>query len=223
LLGSSSGDALATPRQTPNDLEDLVHLGATDLNDTQIRAFLTPTNLIPTLINSGTQMNVSTSGIGINNNNLDGSGVGIQAGDESFVFNPEEVVDGVRVYIDNSVGGYDTATEDLYYRVFYTDGTASGQLEVTSGMLSDALRSDPMVPSAARGGKYFEIDGGDKKIDAVQLTMGTGTIKVPVIQWSVETTFDPEDLKLDFTATLTDGDSDPDTDPFSVFLSETTT
>jgi hypothetical protein len=96
-------------------------------------------------------------------------------------------------------------------------------MEVTSGMLEAALRTDPMVPQAARGGKFFEIDGGDKKIDAVQLTMGTGTIKVPVIQWTIESTFDPQDLQLDFTATLTDGDSDPDTDPSSVFLSETTT
>jgi hypothetical protein len=43
-------------------------------------------------------------------------------------------------------------------------------MEVTSGMLEAALRTDPMVPQAARGGKFFEIDGGDKKIDAVQLT-----------------------------------------------------
>jgi hypothetical protein len=203
----------------PNDLQDLVVVGATDLDEAQIRAFLTPTNQIPTLINSGTQMNVSTSGIGINNNNLDGSGTGIQAGDESFIFNPEEQVDSVRVYIDNSVGGYSAPTEELYYRIFYIDGTVSQQFLVTSDMLEDALRTDPMVPQAARGGKYFEIDG-DKKIDAVQLTMGTGTIKIPVIQWTIETAFDPEDLRLDFEATLFDGDDDGSTpDAFSVDLS----
>lgn len=216
--GVAGGDALANPAEVPNDLRDLVYLGATDLDEGDVRYFLAPANQIPTLINAGTQMNVSTSGIGINNNNLDGSGAGIQAGDESFIFNPEEEVDSVRVYIDNSVGGYATPSEQLYYRIFYSDGTVSDQVLVESGMLSDALRSDPLVPKAARGGKYFEIDG-TSKIDAVQLTMGAGTIKIPVIQWTIEQAFDPEDLHLDFTATLFDGDDDGSVpDAFSVDL-----
>ena len=49
----------------------------------------------------------------------------------------------------------------------------------------------PTVPQAARGGKLFEIDGGDKEIDAVQLTMGAGTVKIPVIQWAIEQEFNP--------------------------------
>jgi hypothetical protein len=44
----------------PNDLEDLIVVGATDLDEGQIRSYLSPTNRIPTLINSSTQMNVST-------------------------------------------------------------------------------------------------------------------------------------------------------------------
>lgn len=216
--GLAGGDALANPVQVPNDLRDLIYPGATDLNEAQVRSFLAPANQIPTLINASTQMNVSTSGIGINNNNLDGSGANIQAGDESFVFNPEEEVDSVRVYIDNSVGGYTTGTEELYYRIFYSDGTVSDQILVTAAMLSDALRTDPTVPQAARGGKYFDIDEG-AKIDAVQLTMGSGTIKIPVIQWTIEQTFEPEDLHLDFTGTLFDGDDDGSVpDAFSVDL-----
>ena len=62
------------------------------------------------------------------------------------------------------------------------------------------------------------IDGGDKQIDAVQLTMGSGTIKIPVIAFSVEQVFEPESLRLDFMATLVDGDGDNQQDPFSVLL-----
>ena len=90
-------------------------------------------------------MNVSTSGIGVNNNNLNGANEGagtgafagttITSGDESFVVNPETVVDRVTVFIDNSVGGYNPATEDLYYTVYYTDGTVGGPTDVTAGML----------------------------------------------------------------------------------------
>jgi hypothetical protein len=219
VSGVPGGNALAEPPQVPNDLLDLVYPGATDLTEDQIQAFLFPTNQIPTLINSSTQMNVSTSGIGINNNNLDGSGAGIQAGDESFVFNPEEEVDSVRVYISNSVGGYNTASEALHYRVYHIDGTVSDLTLVSDGMLNDALRTDPTVPQPAAGGKYFEIDTG-KKIDAVQFIMEVGSIKIPVIQWTIDTAVDPEPLRLDFTAALFDGDSDSDTDSFSIDLAE---
>jgi hypothetical protein len=211
------------PLTPPNDVEDLVVVGETDLTEAQIEAFLTPTNQIPTLINSATKMNVSTSGIGNNNNNLDGTGAGIQAGDESFVFNPEEVVDRVIVYIDNSVGGYSPPTEQLYYSVYYTDGSVDADVLVTggpNGIIEDALRDDPTVPSVARGGKRFEIDGGDKEIDAVQLTMGNGTVKIPVIQWAIEEVVPPEPLQLDFTATLVDGDDDSSQDTFSINLLE---
>ncbi|THK35359.1 hypothetical protein EHS39_25420 [Ensifer sp. MPMI2T] len=215
-----SGVSGSTP---PNDLLDLIVTGATDLTEAQIEAFLTPTNQIPTLINSSTQMNVSTSGIGINNNNLDGATSGIDAGDESFVFNPEQAVDGVRVFIDNSVGGYDTATEQLYYRVFYTDGTVSAQILVdgTNVLLHDAPKKDPNVPDPAEGGKFFDIDAGNRQIDAVQLTMGVGTVKIPAIQWAIEQVFDPDPLHLDFTATLFDGDGDSSSDPFSIDLDAT--
>jgi len=213
----ASGQAGNTP---PNDLLDLIVTGANDLTEEQIEAFLTPTNQIPTLINSATQMNVSTSGIGINNNNLDGSGAGIQAGDESFVFNPEEVVDKVTVYIDNSVGGYTPPTEELYYRIYYTDGSVSDQVLVTAGILQNAPRKDPNIPDVAEGGKFFVIDGGDKQIDAVQLTMGAGTIKIPVIQWTIEQEFNPDPLQLDFTATIFDGDDDSQSDTFSIDLED---
>jgi hypothetical protein len=182
-------------------IRDLAGNGVPDLTEADIEALNSP------LVNENTAMNVSNAGIGINNNNLDGSGVGLQAADESFVFNPEEVVDSVKVFIDNAVGGYNMATEDLFYTVYYTDGTVGDATEVNS------------VTPEAGGQVSFTIDGGDNKIDAVQLTMQRGTIKVPVIQWTIETAFDPEALDLNFTATETDKDTDFATDTFSVHLS----
>ncbi|TIP54115.1 MAG: hypothetical protein E5X69_00995, partial [Mesorhizobium sp.] len=186
-----------------NDIFDLVEVGQPDLTKAQIDALLKPTNQIPTLINGSTQMNVSTSGIGINNNNLDGSGAGIQSTDESFVVNPSQLVDKVKVFIDNSVGGYDPTTEDLEYRVYYSDGTVSAYKKVQAGDLS------PVTSGVANGGKSFEISDvlGGPQIDAVQLTMANGTIKVPVIQFSIRQAFLPQQLAMNLTATLTDGDN----------------
>lgn len=180
---------------------DLVESGEGDLTESQIEALNSP------LVTAGTAMNVSTAGIGIKNNNLDGAGTGLQSGDESFVFNPEEAVDSVKVFIDNSVGGYTTATEDLFYTVYFTDGTVSTPTEVNA-----------LTPEAG-GQVSFEIDGGAKEIDAVQLTMQRGTIKIPVISWTIEESFAAQPLDLNFTATEIDQDNDPATDPFSVHLS----
>jgi hypothetical protein len=218
---------------TPNDIEDLVVVGATDLDEGQIEALSVSPDpdeiLIPGLITPETLMNVSTAGIGVNNNNLNGAAdtgetpafanTTITSGDESFVVNPETVVDKVTVFIDNSVGGYNPATEDLYYTVYYTDGTVSGPTDVTNPLPVPQLDPNNEFPDALQGhGQFFVIDGGDKQIDAVQLTMGSGTIKIPVIAFSVEQVFEPESLRLDFMATLVDGDGDNQQDPFSVLL-----
>ncbi|CDX27356.1 conserved hypothetical protein [Mesorhizobium plurifarium] len=197
-----------------NDIFDLVEVGQPDLTKSQIDALLKPTNQIPTLINGSTQMNVSTSGIGINNNNLDGSGAGLQSTDESFVVNPTQLVDKVKVFIDNSVGGYDPNTEDLEYRVYYSDGTVSAYKKVQAGDLS------PVTSGVASGGKSFEISDvlGGPQIDAVQLAMFNGTIKVPVIQFSIRQAFLPQQLAMNLTATLTDGDNDTNQDTFKIAL-----
>ena len=106
------------------------------------------------------------------------------------------------------VYGYDPDTEDLYYTVYYSDGSVDAPEKVT--ML------DPVTSGVAAGGSSFDIDGGDKQIDAVQLTMGEGKIKIPVISFSVEQTFDPQPLELNFTAELFDTDDDSIQDTFSV-------
>jgi hypothetical protein len=199
---------------TPNDIEDLVGLGQPDLTKSQIDAFLTPTNKIPSLINSSTQMNVSNSGIGINNNNLDGSGAGIQSTDESFVVNPSQLVDKLTVFIDNSVGGYDPTTEDLEYRVYYSDGTVGANTKVGAGDLT-AVTSGPL-----KGDHSFNISdvAGGPKIDAVQLTMANGVVKIPDIQFAIQQTFTPQSLNMNLTATLTDGDNDTSKQQFSIAL-----
>ncbi|MFN4140933.1 hypothetical protein [Aestuariivirga sp.] len=215
-----------TTASDPDSIEELVNTNPTE-------AFLESLN-VPTLINAGAQMNVSTSGIGINNNNLNGAdegtgsgafaGTSITSGDQSFVVNPEQDVDTVRVYIDNAVGGYTPTTEDLYYVIYYTDGTVSGPLEVTAAMLSPVPKQDPLGlwPDAAQGGKYFDIESGDKQIEAVQLTMGLGVVKIPVIEFIVETDFNPSPLTLNFTAELFDDDGDSSSDSFSIDLVDST-
>ncbi|WP_225810096.1 hypothetical protein, partial [Halomonas lysinitropha] len=201
---------------------DLIERGEGDLTEEEIEALLP----LPNLINANTQMNVSTSGIGINNNNLDGAdeggsdvfeGTSITSGDESFVVNPEEPVDSVTVYISSTVQGYDPGTEELYYTVYYTDGTVGEPMKVTDP--TPIAKNDMDVPKEARGGSSFTIEGGDKQIDAVQLTMGLGTVKIPVIEFTTFDTFDPGALSLDFTATLEDGDEDTATDDFTVDFS----
>jgi hypothetical protein len=202
----------------PNDIEDLVK------NDPD-EATLQTTN--GGLITLSTQLNVSTSGIGVNNNNLDSSddkgqttvfqGTSITSKDESFVVNPEDDVDTVRVFIDNSVGGYTPATEDLYYVAYFTDGTVSGPTKVLASDLDPVSKSDPISK-----GTVFEIESGAKDIEAVQLIMGKGTVKIPVIQFVIETEFNPSAIDLNFTADLFDGDGDHQEDSFSVHLDPAT-
>jgi hypothetical protein len=166
-------------------------------------------------------MNVSTSGIGVDNNNMNGYGASgalaiiddfngpgaVPPADDSFVVNPGTLVDKVRVFIDNSVTGYDyDGGERLQYRIFYDDGDVSDYQTVVGNLGKGALP------------KFFEIDGGDKKIDAVQLTMLYGEIKIPNIQFDTEIEALANDISLDFTATLTDKDGDTATSSFSADL-----
>ncbi|WP_095053883.1 DUF5801 repeats-in-toxin domain-containing protein [Pseudomonas sp. Irchel s3b2] len=189
---------------TAGDVLSAIGLGAPDLTETQVEgggfAFIGAAN-----------MNVSTSGIGIGNNNLDGNGTaGINSGDESFVINPETLLTGMKIFIDNSVQGYNPATEELYYTIFYADGT-------TSGSPTKVLAAD-LTPEAG-GQTSFLIERTDAKlIDAVQLTMGLGTIKIPVIQFIQETESLASDIQLTFNATVTDRDGDSASSTFDANL-----
>jgi hypothetical protein len=117
------------------------------------------------------------------------------------------------VFMDNSVGGYTPATEDLYFTVYWTNGDVTGPTEVTAGMLS------AVTTGVAAGGSKFTIqDSGDRQIDAIQLTMGNGKVKIPVISFTVEDVANPQPLDLNFTATLYDNDGDFHQDTFSINL-----
>lgn len=50
------------------------------------------------------------------------------------------------------------------------------------------------------------------------MVVANGTIKVPVIQFSVLQALVPQPLTMNLTATLTDGDNDTKQDPFSITL-----
>ncbi|WKY26160.1 DUF5801 repeats-in-toxin domain-containing protein [Pseudomonas donghuensis] len=153
-------------------------------------------------------MNVSTAGIGVANNLFQGDNLAaISAADESFVINPESLLTAMRVFIDNSVGGYNTATEDLYYRIYYEDGTFSNLIEVNT-----------LTPEAGGQVSFLIEKQGTALIDAVQLTMARGEIKIPVIQFIQETESLASDVKLAFNATLTDKDGDTATSAFDANL-----
>lgn len=153
-------------------------------------------------------MNVSTSGIGVGNNLLQGDNlVAIGAADESFVINPQTLLTGMKVFIDNSVGGYDPATEDLYYRIYYEDGTFSNLTKVNT-----------LTPEAGGEVSFLVEKQGSALIDAVQLTMGRGAVKIPVIQFIQQTDNLASDVKLSFNAKLTDKDGDSATSTFNANL-----
>jgi len=59
---------------------------------------------------------------------------------------------------------------------------------------------------------------GSALIDAVQLTMGRGEIKIPVIQFIEESESLASDVQLTFNATVTDKDGDTASDTFTANL-----
>ncbi|AZE49378.1 hypothetical protein C4K04_3708 [Pseudomonas chlororaphis] len=193
------------PQTGDNSILTGIGLGAPDPTEAQLQ-----TNPLPSYIGSST-MNVSTSGIGVANNNLEGNTTaGINAGDESFVINPETLLTSMKIFIDNSVGGYNPATEELYYTVYFDNGTTSGApIKVQAADLH----------AEAGGQTSFTVQwDGSHLIDAVQLTMGLGTVKVPVIQFIKETQSLASDIQLAFNATTTDKDGDTATSAFDANL-----
>ncbi|MGY4664614.1 hypothetical protein ACVWZ9_005408 [Pseudomonas chlororaphis] len=193
------------PQTGDNSILTGIGLGAPDPTEAQLQ-----TNPLPSFIGSST-MNVSTSGIGVANNNLEGNtSAGINAGDESFVINPETLLTSMKIFIDNSVQGYNPATEELYYTIYYDNGTTSGTpIKVQAADLH----------TETGGQKSFTVQwDGSHLIDAVQLTMGLGTVKIPVIQFIKETQSLANDIQLSFNATTTDKDGDTATSAFDANL-----
>ncbi|MBV7492096.1 DUF5801 repeats-in-toxin domain-containing protein [Pseudomonas sp. PDM30] len=179
-----------------------IGLGAPDPTEAALQ-----TNPLPGYIDPRA-MNVSTAGIGVANNVFQGDNLAaISDADESFVINPESLLTAMKVFIDNSVAGYNTATEDLYYRIYYADGTFSDRIEVNT-----------LTPEAGGQVSFLVEKAGTTLIDAVQLTMGRGDIKIPVIQFIQESESLASDVQLAFSATLTDKDGDSATSTFDANL-----
>jgi hypothetical protein len=211
-------DPLASQTVAPS-IAEAIELGEPDLNEDELQSRSAMINIEGTgvdgtgefpFINDNQLMNVSTSGIGVGNNVLNGdSDPLVTAGDESFVVNTEPLLTQVKVFIDNSVGGYDPGPESLYYTVYDELGNASGPILVEAADLS---------PEPKRQVSFtIDWDGTDF-IDAVQLTMGEGAIKIPVIEFTAGGVAPPNDILLDFQATLTDFDDDTSTSDFEVNL-----
>ena len=190
--------------------------GATDPTEASLQGINPPTTLAEFI--DARSMNVSTAGIGVDNNNMNGYGAsgssaiiddpaGNAPADDSFVVNPLALTDKVRVFIDNSVTGYDyTGGERMQYRIIYADGSVSDYTTVVGDLGKGAAP------------KFFEIDGAGQKIDAVQITMLYGEVKIPNIQFVTVTESLAKDISLDFTASLTDGDGDTASSAFSADL-----
>ncbi|QQZ39842.1 hypothetical protein IF690_17515 [Pseudomonas sp. SK3(2021)] len=190
------------PPSGANSIQTGIGLGAPDPTEAQLQ-----TNPLPSYIGSAA-LNVSTAGIGIANNLLQGDNLAaIGAADESFVVNPESLLTSMKVFIDNSVGGYNTATEDLYYRVFYEDGTFSNLIEVNT-----------LTPEAGGQVSFTVEKSATSLIDAVQLIMARGDIKIPTIVFTHETESLANDIQLAFNATITDKDGDTATSAFDANL-----
>ncbi|KJK00634.1 hypothetical protein UB43_12735 [Pseudomonas sp. 21] len=193
------------PQTGANSILTGIGQGATDPTEAQLQ-----TNPLPSYIDDQKALNVSTSGIGVKNNVLQGSGAGITAGDDSFVANPQTLLTSVKVFIDNSVGGYDPASESLYYVAYYDDGTTSG---APIKVLAANLQNE------SGGQKSFTVQTvAGKMIDAIQLTMAEGMIKVPTIQFIRQVENLASDVKLSFNATVTDKDGDAATSSFTANL-----
>ncbi|WP_454845998.1 DUF5801 repeats-in-toxin domain-containing protein [Pseudomonas farris] len=185
-----------------SDILTGIGLGEPDPTEATLQTTPLPSYIDPSA------MNVSTAGIGVANNLFQGDDLAaIGVDDESFVVNPESLLTAMRVFIDNSVGGYNTATEDLYYRAYYEDGTFSNLIEVNT-----------LTPEAGGQVSFLIESDGTNLIDAVQLTMARGEIKIPTIQFIQESESLASDVQLTFNATLTDGDGDSATSTFDANL-----
>jgi hypothetical protein len=171
-------------------------------------------------------LNVITSCIGVSNYLIVGdANLAFGAAVESFVVNPDIMVSSMEVFVDNSVGGYaftgtGAKAELLYYRVFYEDDN-----DATTDDFTDYLPVEQNLGLTNKGqAGSFVVDGGARQIDAVQLTMAKGDLKIPHIVLSTETVSLASDILMDFTATIYDGDDDlaapagPVTSDFSAAL-----
>jgi hypothetical protein len=155
--------------------------------------------------------------------------------DESFVINPEPLASSVKVFISKTAGGFLPPVEDgvpqegataaktdyLYFNVYDEEGNSIGPILVTSEMVFD--EADVAAGGTGENLWSFTVDIDDlvltgNFIDAIQFTMGFGDIKIPKIEVVVRGDEPPNDIFLDFSATLTDADGDSTSTDFAIDL-----
>ncbi|MDH3717418.1 MAG: hypothetical protein OES79_04795, partial [Planctomycetota bacterium] len=260
---TSDPSDISTPRPltvppasvTPNSP---IGLGEPDLTEAELQALSAMVNIDGTgvdgtgefpFIRDEIAMNVSTSGIGVNNNVLQGEDLPTDdpgtinsfdsgAFDESFVINPEPLASEVKVFISKTAGGFlppnadgslqgtPAKTDYLYYNVYDELGNFTDAILVTSNIVND--EADVADGGTGENLWSFSVDIDDIKdsnseitgdsIDAIQFTMGFGAIKIPKIEVVVEGDAPPNDIFLDFSATLTDADGDSASTSFAIDL-----
>ncbi|NEP88883.1 MAG: hypothetical protein F6K18_19710 [Okeania sp. SIO2C2] len=228
----------------PVDIVSAIESGESDLTEAQLEASAAPPigdNTFP-FIREEIEMNVSTTGIGVGNNVFQGfDPTGGTSGDidpfdpaelpnfdESFVINPEPLASSVKVFISKTAGGFAppgsgataAQTDYLYWNLYDELGNNNGPNLVE---FSDVF--DEAGPGGTGENLWsFTIDIDDVTIagdfiDAVQFTMGFGDIKIPKIEVEVRGNTPPNDILLDFQATITDADDDPASSDFEIDLS----
>ena len=262
---------IGTPRPltvppAPHSPESAIGLGEFDLNEDQLQDLSAMSDRDPSsnadnepgtgefdFIRDEIAMNVSTTGIGVNNNVLQGyDPSGGTSGsidafdpadspelDESFVINPELLASEIKVYISKTAGGFlppnldgslqgtPAKTDYLYFNLYDEQGNFTEAILVTSDDVIDEKTADGgtgenlwsfSVDLETLKNEGVISDTFGDTIDALQLTMGFGDIKIPRIEVIVEGDSPPNDIFLDFSATLTDADGDTATSGFAVDL-----
>ncbi len=216
------------------DVAPAVLPGAPDLTEAQLQAMSdmadadglgTPGDGTFSFIADRFQMNVSGTGIGVANNVLQGNASTAidlddtgpnEDKDESFIVNPTPLLTEVEVFVSKTAGGFappdsgatPAKTDYLYYNVINAAGQNSGPILVEA---ADVIDNGDLWS--------FKIEwDGSSLIDAVQLTMAFGDIKIPVIEFTSGSTQLATDIFLDFTATLTDDDGDSVNSDFAIDL-----
>ena len=191
------------------DIQSLLSLTSTQINNTYDPAsggtlveFLEDDNQLGDPVD----VNVSTNGIGVENNILNGEGAIDSfgdSGDESFVINPTTLANSFTIGISGTGQQEFKSGDQLTYKVFYD----SGSTEIFT-----------LTPTTVTSSFTIDANPSFGLIDAVQLTMDAGEVKIGFVETEIVNVNVADPVSLDFSAVLTDGDADSNSSSFSVDL-----
>ena len=175
---------------TSTQVQSQLTLTAAEINDNSTFDFLNPD-----------KVNASNQGIGVNNNILE-LPQGGNAVPESIVINPVALVDSVSFGLTGTGNNEFKLGDQLTYKVFYEGG---------------ATEKVTIAPTTSTDIDLVTVDANPSLglIDAVQLIMDAGEVKVGFIDIGIVTENVASPVSLRFSAVLTDDDGD--TTPASFF------